>query len=140
MSLLSEFYKYVLFAWANLIRTRYEMAPANTAQILTEPLFDNRFVTNLRNNQKHMIWCTAKISAVHQITYEVIPKIMPVVAISEILDEPLKKSRRTVYEHFTGIATELEKKYYDRNNETRPYFLHTAPSSQTTDTNNDPEL
>ena len=54
MSLLPDFYKYLLFAWANLIQDM-KCAPANTAQILTEPLFDNRFVTNSRNNQKHDI-------------------------------------------------------------------------------------
>ena len=48
-------------------------------------------------------WCTAKISAVHQITYEVILKIMPVVAISEILDEPLKK----VEKQYTNILQAL---------------------------------
>ena len=95
MSQLPEFYKYLLFAWANLIQWDMRCAPVSTAQILTEPLFDNRLVVNSRNNQNQLIfyenWCTAEISAVHQITYEVIPKIMPVEAISEIIGEPVIK-------------------------------------------------
>ena len=76
-------------------------------------------------------WCAAEISAVHQITCKVILKIMPTVAISEILGEPLKKVEKAIHEHFTGIATKLE---------TRPHFLHTSPSSWTTDTNSNSEL
>ena len=83
MSLLADFYKYLLFAWENLTQDT-RCALANTAHILTEPLFDNRFIVNSRNNQKHIFfenWCAARILAVHQITYEVIPKIMPAEAI-----------------------------------------------------------
>ena len=51
MSQLPDFYKYLLFAWANLIQWDMRCAPVSTAQILTEPLFDNRLVVNSRNNQ-----------------------------------------------------------------------------------------
>ena len=139
MSQLPDFYKYLLFAWANLIQDM-RCAPASTAQILTEPLFDNRFVVNSKNNQNQLIfyenWCTAEISAVHQITYEVIPKIMPAEAISEILGEPLKK----VEKQYKNILQALPQNW-KRNittETTKPD--HTAPSSQTTDKNNDLEL
>ena len=95
MSQLPDFYKYLLLAWANLIQWDMRCAPVSTTQILTKPLFDNHLAVNSRNNQNPLIfyenWCTAEIWAAHQITYEVIPKIMPVEAISEIIGEPLKK-------------------------------------------------
>ena len=69
---------------------------------------------------------TGALSAVHQSTYEVIPKIMPEEAISEIIGEPREKNRKAVQQHFTSTSTELEKSHYDRNNETGPHFTYST--------------
>ena len=61
-------------------------------QILTEPLFDNTFLPMLKGGGKQLTflpdWCRAEITEIQDLTYGVIPKLLPCEAIKELLTKP----------------------------------------------------
>lgn len=91
------FYRNLLSTWDRLIKDN-RPKPTNTGQILTEPLFDNRFIAQERENFNTMIyksqWCRAGITEVRHITYEAVPKVMPPEALGEIVSEPTGKVQK----------------------------------------------
>ena len=91
---LPTYYNKLLTAWANFLQDkRYK--PSNIKQILTEPLFDNRFVVTGNLGDQHVIffpgWCKNGITQIQHITYDgVIPKLLHNEAIKEVLADKAK--------------------------------------------------
>ena len=86
---LPTYYCKLLTAWDNFAQER-RCKPSNIIQILTEPLFDNPFITFGSNiEEKRLIfypnWCKNKIIQIENITYRVIPRMLPTKAIEELL-------------------------------------------------------
>ena len=82
---LPQFYSKLLITWANFIQDR-RCKPTSTGQILTEPLFDNRFLPMVKSGGKQLTflsdWCRAELTEVQDLIYGVIPKLLPCEAIN----------------------------------------------------------
>ena len=80
-------------AWANFLQDK-RCRPSNVDQILTVPLFDNRFVATGNLEEKRLVffpsWCKNGIMQMQYITYRVIPKLLPNEAIKEMLPDKTK--------------------------------------------------
>ena len=86
---LPTYYHKLLTTWDKFAQER-SCQPSNIRQILTEPLFDNPFITIGSNiGEKRLIfypnWCKNKIIQIENITYGVIPRMLPTKAIEELL-------------------------------------------------------
>ena len=84
---LPQFYSKLLITWANFLQDR-RCKPNIIGQILTEPLFDNTFLPTLKDGGKQLTflpdWCRAEITEIQDLTYGVIPKLLPCEAIKEL--------------------------------------------------------
>ena len=96
---LPQFYSKLLITWANFLQDR-RCKPNTIGQILTEPLFDNTFLPTLKDGGKQLTflpdWCRAEITEIQDLTYGVIPKLLPCEAIKELLT---KRTKRTEKQH-----------------------------------------
>ena len=81
---LPQFFSKLLITWVNFLQDR-RCKPTNIRQILTEPLFDNRFLPTLKSGGKQLTflsdWCRAEITEIQDLTSGVIPKLLPCEAI-----------------------------------------------------------
>ena len=94
------YYSKLLTAWDNFLQNK-RCKPTNINQILTEPLFDNSFLTTGSLVEKRLIFSQTgknRINQIRHITYEVIPKMLPCEAISELLEST---NKRTFKQHAT---------------------------------------
>ena len=103
----------MLTAWGNFAQDR-RCKPSNIRQILTEPLFDNRFIT-IRHNigEKQLIfypnWCNSNVivTQIENITYGVVPKMLPREAIGELLStNNIKKVSKQYSQILVSLPTE----------------------------------
>ena len=94
---LPQFYSKLLITWANFLQDRC-CKPDTIGQILTEPLFDNTFLPTVKAGRKQLTflpdWCRAEITEFQDLTYGVIPKLLPCKAIKELLSKPTKQSEK----------------------------------------------
>ena len=78
--------------------TRQRCKPTSTGQILTEPLFDNRFLPTVKSRGKQLTflsdWCRAEITEIQDLTYGVIPKLLPCEAVKELLSKPTAQTKK----------------------------------------------
>ena len=77
---LPNFYCKLLITWENFIQDR-RCKPTSTGQILTEPLFDSKFLSRVKSGGKQLTflsdWCQVEITKIQDLTYAVIPKTAP---------------------------------------------------------------
>ena len=94
---LLQFYSKLLITWANFIQDR-RCKPTSTGQILTELLFDNRFLPTVKSGGKQLTflsdWCQVEIKEIQDLTYGVIPKLLPCEAIKELLSKPTAQTEK----------------------------------------------
>ena len=109
---LPTYYSKLLTAWSNFLQDK-RCRPSNIDQILTEPLFDNRFLTTGNLGRKRLIflpgWCKNRITQIQDITYGVIPEMLPSEAIRELLADNTKR----VYKQHTIIFENIPKDWKD---------------------------
>ena len=99
---LPTYYSKMLTVWDNLIQDK-RCRPTNINRILTEPLFNNTFLTTGSQFDKKLIFFPnwGKINKIRQVTYEVVPKMLPVEAIKELLesnDKRIEKQHKRILE------------------------------------------
>ena len=102
----SVYYSKLLITWANLLQDR-RCRPSNMEQILTELLFDNRFLTTGNLGGKRVTffpgWCKAGITQIQHITYRVIAKMLPSEAIEKLV---VNKTKNVTKQH-TAILSNI---------------------------------
>ena len=103
---LPTYYYKLLTVWDNFAQDR-RCKPSNIGKILTEPLFDNQFITTGSDiGDKRLIfypnWCKNKTTQIENITYGVIPKMLPTKAIEEFLSTNDTKKVSKQYSQIWG--------------------------------------